>query len=240
MALTVVEYTIKAVDGGNEVLAPGDFTLRASNDGFLTWDVLDTQVGQVFIANEVKTYNFANLLAYRGHRVHVTATFAGVTSVFVREIELREAIAGPDATPAMTNFAVPIPWVVTEDGHWMAWAGWKALDDLVAPGTDGWGVGGACPHWLAIDDGVDPPAPPPGPDPWEVADRNLGALAGIPPRSGRMVREDGAVVNIADTLDSGLQVVSGLQVPPGTPRSGRYIAEDGSVVNIADSIDREV
>ena len=56
--------------------------------------------------------------------------------------------------------------------------------------------------------------------------------------SGRMVREDGTVVNIADLLAGTADPVTSIKEPISAYpiHSGRFIREDGTVVNIADLI----
>lgn len=57
-------------------------------------------------------------------------------------------------------------------------------------------------------------------------------------RSGRMVKEDGTVVNIADLLAGDAEAVSEstYNIDSFSAMSGRMIREDGSVINIADEI----
>ena len=58
------------------------------------------------------------------------------------------------------------------------------------------------------------------------------------PRSGRMIKEDGTVVNIADLLAGEADAVSGAtyNIDSFSAQSGRMIREDGSIINIADLI----
>ena len=58
------------------------------------------------------------------------------------------------------------------------------------------------------------------------------------PRSGRMIKEDGTVVNIADLLagDAGAVSESTYNIDSFSAQSGRMIREDGSIINIADLI----
>lgn len=55
------------------------------------------------------------------------------------------------------------------------------------------------------------------------------------PSSGRMIKEDGTVVNIADVL-GGEDTGTTRDIEKYSPMSGRMIKEDGTVVNIAESI----
>jgi len=186
MALTVVEYTIQAPGGGNEVLAPGDFLFQGgSNDG-VTWDTLDTQIGQVYLASEIKVFNVVDTASYRRHRFWITDTDAtpGSTSTGALEIQLRAVPAGADLTPTMTSNILPNPWVTSADGEWGTYAAWKAFNDSAL--GEYWLVGGALPHWIAIDDGVDAPPlihtllPIAGDvgDPVVIAGMNFGAVQG--------------------------------------------------------------
>ena len=58
------------------------------------------------------------------------------------------------------------------------------------------------------------------------------------PNSGRMVREDGSIINIADALSREGDALDSLQFPIEFARmiSGRFVREDGSIVNLADLI----
>lgn len=56
------------------------------------------------------------------------------------------------------------------------------------------------------------------------------------PASGRMIREDGTMINIADVLAGAAQSVGSAPINSYQPSSGRMIREDGSIVNIADLI----
>ena len=58
------------------------------------------------------------------------------------------------------------------------------------------------------------------------------------PKSGRMIKEDGTVVNIADLLAGDAEAVSEstYNIDSYSAQSGRMIREDGSIINIADLI----
>lgn len=58
------------------------------------------------------------------------------------------------------------------------------------------------------------------------------------PKSGRMIKEDGTVVNIADLLAGEADAVSEstYNIDSFSAQSGRMIREDGSIINIADLI----
>lgn len=58
------------------------------------------------------------------------------------------------------------------------------------------------------------------------------------PKSGRMIKEDGTVVNIADLLAGDAEAVSESKqcINSYSAQSGRMIREDGSIINIADLI----
>ena len=63
-------------------------------------------------------------------------------------------------------------------------------------------------------------------------------ISKITPNSGRMVREDGSIINIADALSGDGDALDSLQFPIEFAGliSGRMIREDGSIINIADLI----
>ena len=65
--------------------------------------------------------------------------------------------------------------------------------------------------------------------------QNIGSYSAM---SGRMIKEDGTVVNIADLLAGDQPEVSKVKenISSYQPRSGRMIREDGSIINIADLI----
>lgn len=65
--------------------------------------------------------------------------------------------------------------------------------------------------------------------------QNIGSYSAM---SGRMIKEDGTVVNIADLLAGDQPEVSQVKenISSYQPRSGRMIREDGSIINIADLI----
>lgn len=58
------------------------------------------------------------------------------------------------------------------------------------------------------------------------------------PSSGRMVREDGSMINIADAISEPADSILGkkVDIKSYAPKSGRMIREDGSMINIADLI----
>lgn len=60
------------------------------------------------------------------------------------------------------------------------------------------------------------------------------------PLSGRMVKEDGGIINIADKLagDQPAATTGKFPINSMSPMSGRMIREDGSIVNIADLIEQ--
>lgn len=64
---------------------------------------------------------------------------------------------------------------------------------------------------------------------------NIGSYSAM---SGRMIKEDGTVVNIADLLAGDQPEVSQVKekISSYQPRYGRMIREDGSLINIADLI----
>ena len=56
------------------------------------------------------------------------------------------------------------------------------------------------------------------------------------PQTGRMVKENGTTVNLAD-LVGGTDTGERVNIDMMAPKSGRFVKEDGSVVNIADVIE---
>lgn len=66
----------------------------------------------------------------------------------------------------------------------------------------------------------------------------MANISNFSARSGRMVKEDGTVVNIADLLAGDTEAVSEstYDIDSFSAMSGRMIREDGSVINIADEI----
>lgn len=56
------------------------------------------------------------------------------------------------------------------------------------------------------------------------------------PRSGRMIKEDGTIINIADILAGDADSVGKAPINSYSAASGRMIREDGSIINIADLI----
>lgn len=64
---------------------------------------------------------------------------------------------------------------------------------------------------------------------------NIGSYSAM---SGRMIKEDGTVVNIADLLAGNQPGINGVKenIQSYQAMSGRMIREDGSVINIADEI----
>lgn len=58
----------------------------------------------------------------------------------------------------------------------------------------------------------------------------------LAPRSGRMIKEDGTIINIADILAGDADSVGKAPINSYSAASGRMIREDGSIINIADLI----
>ena len=58
----------------------------------------------------------------------------------------------------------------------------------------------------------------------------------LTPRSGRMIKEDGTIINIADALAGDAASVGKAPINSYSAASGRMIREDGTVINIADEI----
>lgn len=66
----------------------------------------------------------------------------------------------------------------------------------------------------------------------------MANISNFSARSGRMIKEDGTVVNIADLLAGDAEAVSEstYNIDSFSAMSGRMIREDGSAINIADEI----
>lgn len=79
--------------------------------------------------------------------------------------------------------------------------------------------------------GVDTPPIPPAPDPW-----NIPFDESRPFMTGRVVCENGDVVNFADLLE-GNRIVSATGRKPNIPETGRVVKEDNSIINIADLLE---
>lgn len=56
------------------------------------------------------------------------------------------------------------------------------------------------------------------------------------PQTGRMVKENGETVNLADLI-GGTDTGERVNIDMMAPKSGRFVKEDGSVVNLADVIE---
>lgn len=56
------------------------------------------------------------------------------------------------------------------------------------------------------------------------------------PQTGRMVKESGETVNVADLI-GGTDTGERVNIDMMAPKSGRFVKEDGSVVNLADVIE---
>lgn len=64
-------------------------------------------------------------------------------------------------------------------------------------------------------------------------------ITSMSPVTGRMVKEDGSIYNIADALSDGSEPVTSQKVPihAMSPRTGRMVREDGTIVNVAELIE---
>ena len=65
-------------------------------------------------------------------------------------------------------------------------------------------------------------------------------ITSMSPVTGRMVKEDGSIYNIADALSNGSEPVTSQKVPihAMSPRTGRMVREDGTIVNVADLMEQ--
>ena len=64
-------------------------------------------------------------------------------------------------------------------------------------------------------------------------------ITSMSPVTGRLVKEDGSIYNIADALSNGSEPVTSQKVPihAMSPRTGRMVREDGTIVNVAELIE---
>lgn len=80
-AKTITTYSIKSRD---DILSrnPMDWTIQGSNNGFTTYDTLDTQIGVTWPTPETKAYSFINTVSYLAYRIYITANNGdGYTSI---------------------------------------------------------------------------------------------------------------------------------------------------------------
>ena len=159
MSFTATQYKITAPGGGNEVLAPRDWTLKGSVDN-IAWDTLDTVTGETFTALQEKTYTCDSSGDYRYYQFDITKNCRdGVPagdSLHVVQFKLCNAV-GDTLNATMTNYSAPSPWAVTAIGDWSTYYSWCAFDgNNSAPY---WAVTGVASWWIKIEDGVDPPPP---------------------------------------------------------------------------------
>lgn len=65
-------------------------------------------------------------------------------------------------------------------------------------------------------------------------------ITSMSPVTGRLVKEDGSIYNIADALSDGSEPVTSQKVPihAMSPRTGRMVREDGTIVNVAELIEK--
>ena len=89
-AVAINKFVITSINDGNFGRAPKDFTIRASNDNFVSQDVvLDTQTGIVWTQNEAKTYAFANITKYTAFEIRITAIQDPGNAPGIGDIDLR-------------------------------------------------------------------------------------------------------------------------------------------------------
>ncbi len=86
-AYPVTQYSMTSANDGDS-RDPKDWDFQGSNDGGMSWDVLDTQTNQDFIARfQTKTYSVSNSTAYKVYRLNITAN-NGDTKMQLAELEL--------------------------------------------------------------------------------------------------------------------------------------------------------
>jgi trimeric autotransporter adhesin len=86
--------TLTLTSGENTGRDPKDWTLEASNDTVSNgWTVLDTQAAQTFAATTtVKTFSFANTVAYKFYRLHTTTVNGSSSSTNLGELALSNLV----------------------------------------------------------------------------------------------------------------------------------------------------
>jgi len=85
-AYAVTQYSITSANDGPS-RDPKDWEFQGSNDGGMSWDILDTQTNQDFTARfQTKTYDFSNTTAYKVYRLNITAN-SGAPQTQLAELE---------------------------------------------------------------------------------------------------------------------------------------------------------
>ena len=80
----------------NESRDPKNWTVKASNDTLAGWTVLNSQLNQSFASRELaKTYSFANNVAYKFYRLHITESNYSTTSTMLGELAFWSDIQTP-------------------------------------------------------------------------------------------------------------------------------------------------
>jgi len=96
--------------GDNESRDPKNWSVKASNDTLRGWTVLNTQSKQSFASRELaKTYTFANKVAYKFYRLHITESNYSTTSTMLGELAFGSDILIParDTIPPTAFTATP-------------------------------------------------------------------------------------------------------------------------------------
>lgn len=91
-AQIITRYKLSSADDGNYGYMARDWLLQGSNNGE-DWDELDSQVDQVWVQKETKTYNFINSTPYTYYRLYVTdAQHPANKIIIINEIELMKEV----------------------------------------------------------------------------------------------------------------------------------------------------
>ena len=104
-AKTIGQYTLTA-DGTVFLTAPGTFTFEYYNGA--AWVVLDTQVTQVFAANEKKTYAISSPVSATQYRINITATADGTWNT-IYEMEMMENVVANMTLQSVAAIALAQP-----------------------------------------------------------------------------------------------------------------------------------
>jgi hypothetical protein len=92
-AYVVTQYRITSANDGDS-RDPKDWEFQGSNDGGMSWDILDVQTNQDFTARfQTKTYPFSNSTAYKVYRLNINAN-NGASQTQLAELEFGTA-SGP-------------------------------------------------------------------------------------------------------------------------------------------------
>jgi hypothetical protein len=98
---------------GSETAMPKDWTFEGSNDGGISWTVLDTQINQTgWTAGKRNLYSISNQVSYSKYRLNISAN-NGEALIALSELEMMETIL-PSRTTNLT--AIPLPQLLLPIG----------------------------------------------------------------------------------------------------------------------------